>query len=312
MRSWNTTGVWEESFWFEFEDDFMFPFGTNHLKGVELHSWGEIWSTHRKDAVLAELGEKVAIGRGVSRFEWEYIAASETNEAKYVYSWYNGLVNRETNSVINGRIELMRSGDILVATNGVERIIPRELPFEHDGFGQDNEWVRANFTNANEILSIGYAQWVNDQVGVDLTNGLYKLIVTVPEKPLEITELNVGDYSVAITNAGEYVFLLEKGVEYPLSVFPETATNFIYSAVDDVSNMYSRQAFNGYWTREYGRLELVVPISPLSFIFPRIRWNPELYVTPETWQPTKNDPSETFTVFGTIMGMKAKRFGAKV
>ena len=56
----------------------------------------------------------------------------------------------------------------------------------------------------------------------------------------------------------------------------------------------------------------MVPISPLSFIFPRIRWNPELYVTPETWQPTKNDPSETFTVFGTIMGMKAKRFGAKV
>ena len=233
VRSWNTTGVWEESFWFEFENDFVFPFGTNHLKGVELHSWGEIWSTHRKDAVLAELGEKVAIGRGVSRFEWEYIAASETNESKYVYSWYNGLVNRETNSVINGRIELMRSGDILVATNGVERIIPRELSLEHDGFGQDNEWVRANFTNANEILSIGYAQWVNDQVGVDLTNGLYKLTVTVPEKPLEITELNVGDYSVAITNAGEYVFLLEKGVEYHFGINPFCAS-IEYTFADDL------------------------------------------------------------------------------
>ena len=225
VNAWNATGVWEDSFWCRFENDFVFPFGTNHLKGVEVLAWGEIWSTHRKAAVLAELGEKVAIGRGISRFSCEYFAASETNEAKYVYSWYNGLVNRETNSVINGRIELRRSGDILVATNGVERFIPRQLPFEHNGFGQDSEWVAANFTNANEILSVGYSEWVDDQVGVDLTNGLYKLTVTVPEKPLETTLLTVGDYSVAVTNSGEYVFLLEKGVNYPLSV---------YGDVDDI------------------------------------------------------------------------------
>ena len=65
-------------------------------------------------------------------------------------------MNRETNSVVNGRIELRRSGDILVATNGVERFIPRQLPFEHNGFGQDDEWVTANFTNSNEILSVAY------------------------------------------------------------------------------------------------------------------------------------------------------------
>ena len=214
VNAWNATGVWEDSFWCRFENDFVFPFRTNHLTGVEVLAWGEIWSTHRKDAVLAELGEKVAIGRGISQFSCEYFAASETNEAKYVYSWYNGLVNRETNSVINGRIELRRSGDIFVATNGVEQLIPRQLPFEHNGFGQDIEWVTANFTNSNEILSVGYYEWVDDQVGVDLTNGLYKLTVTVPEKPLETTQLKVGDYSVAITNAGEYVFLLEKGITY--------------------------------------------------------------------------------------------------
>ena len=227
VNAWNVTGVWEDSFWCRFENDFVFPFGTNHLKGVEVLAWGEIWSTHRKAAVLADLGERVAIGRGISRFSCEYFAASETNEAKYVYSWYNGLVNRETNSVINGRVELRRSGDILVATNGVGRFIPRQLPFEHNGFGQDNEWVAANFTNANEILSVGYSEWVDDQVGVNLTNGLYKLIVTVPEKPLETTQLNVGDYSVAVTNAGEYVFLLEKGVNYPLSFYGDM-DNLVY------------------------------------------------------------------------------------
>ena len=297
VNAWNATGVWEDSFWCRFENDFVFPFGTNHLKGVEVLAWGEIWSTHRKAAVLADLGERVAIGRGISRFSCEYFAASETNEAKYVYSWYNGLVNRETNSVINGRIELRRSGDILVATNGIEQLIPRQLPFEYNGFGQDDEWVAANFTNANEILSVGYSQWVDDQVGVNLTNGLYKLTVTVPEKPLETTQLNVGDYSVAVTNAGEYVFLLEKGITYPLSVFPETATNFLYAAVDDVSNVYSRQAMSGYWTEDHGHLELIPPISPLSmsYGFFRVRWNPLLHVSPETWQPTENDPTETFT-----------------
>ena len=297
VNAWNATGVWEDSFWCRFENGFVFPFGTNHLKGVEVLAWGEIWSTHRKDAVLADLGEKVALGRGISRFDCEYFAASETNEAKYVYSWYNGLVNRETNSVINGRIELRRSGDILVATNGVERFIPRQLPFEHNGFGQDSEWVAANFTNANEILSVGYSEWVDNQVGVDLTNGLYKLTVTVPEVPLETTQLKVGDYSVAITNAGEYVFLLEKGVTYPLSVFPETATNFLYAAVDDVGNVQSRQAMNGYWTEDHGHLELIPPIHPfsMSYGFFRVRWNPSLHVSPETWQPTENDPTETFT-----------------
>ena len=284
VNAWNATGVWEDSFWCRFENDFVFPFGTNHLKGVEVLAWGEIWSTHRKDAVLADLGEKVAIGRGISQFSCEYFAASETNEAKYVYSWYNGLVNRETNSVVNGRIELRRSGDILVATNGVERFIPRQLPFEYNGFGQDDEWVAANFTNSNEILSVGYSEWVDDQVGVNLTNGLYKLTVTVPEKPLETTQLKVGDYSVAVTNAGEYVFLLEKGVEYQFTTWPfmETAA---YSWTDDLeNNSYSEiEELNandgvGVWTED-GGVEASYPTkyNPGIIVWlPRLRGSPDI------------------------------------
>ena len=43
--------------------------------------------------------------------------------------------------------------------------IVRELPFAHDGFGQDEDWVRSNLarlqelspslTNAEQILSVG-------------------------------------------------------------------------------------------------------------------------------------------------------------
>ena len=32
-------------------------------------------------------------------------------------------------------------------------------------FGQDDEWVAANFMNAAEIISVGYSQWVDAQVG---------------------------------------------------------------------------------------------------------------------------------------------------
>ena len=291
VNAWNATGVWQDSFWCRFENDFVFPFGTNHLKGVEVLAWGEIWSTHRKDAVLAELGEKVAIGRGISQFDCEYIAASETNEAKYVYSWYICLVNRETNSVVNGRIELRRSGDILVATNGVERFIPRQLPFVHNGFGQDSEWVAANFTNAEEILSVGYSQWVDDQVGVDLTNGLYKLTVTVPEKPLETTQLMVGDYSIAVTNAGEYVFLLEKGVEYQFTTWPfmETA---VYNWTDDLeNNSYSEiEELNandgvGVWTED-GGVEASYPTKSTSGV---IVWMPRFKAWPDVVHLTPGD-----------------------
>jgi len=79
-------------------------------------------------------------------------------------------------------------------------------------------------------------QWVDVQVGDGLTNGLYKLSVTVADDPPETTFLSVGDLSVAVTNAGEYVFLLEKGPAYDLTVFPPSS-NVTISAVDDVPTM---------------------------------------------------------------------------
>ena len=125
--------------------------------------------------------------------------------------------------------------------------LSRELPFPHNGFGQDDEWVAANFTNATEILSVGYPQWVNAQVGEGLTNGLYKLTVSVADDPPETTFLSVGDFSVAITNAGEYVFLLEKGEEYGLSFFPPS-TNIAVFAVDDVPVSRSAPPLRSSWT----------------------------------------------------------------
>jgi hypothetical protein len=113
---------------------------------------GVIWKGSFDSEAIASLGAPVELAPDTSQFSCQYFPESETNEAKYVYSWYNSLVNRNVDNLLSGRIELYRNGDILVATNGVERIIPRVLPFEHAGYGQDEEWVLANFTNATRYF----------------------------------------------------------------------------------------------------------------------------------------------------------------
>lgn len=283
VNAWNTTGVWDDSFWCKFENDFIFPFGTNYLHGVEVLSSGEVWSTPHNADVLASLGEKLAIGRNISHFKFSYVAQTQTNEAMYVFSWYNGLVNRNTTNCMNARIELRRSGNILIMTNGVERLIPRTLPFEHDGFGQDCEWVNANFTNATEILTMGYTYWLDEQIGVNLDNGYYKFTATVPETPLETTQLIVGDYSVAITNAGEYVFLLEKGIEYEFNTHPFIET-VSYRWTDDLINnsYYEVETLDGngeigIWSED-SYLDVITPAKDTQGV---IIWMPRFKVWPD-------------------------------
>ena len=229
VRSWNICGAWDDSFWNDFGDGFVFPDGTNHLSGVEVLASGEVWRTPFDDDAVASLGVPVSIVPGTTAF-----SCGMTTNGSCRFDWTDAAVGRDPDSLMTASIELFRNGDVAVTTNGATAYTPRTLPFPHSGFGQDAEWVEANFTNAAEILSAGYPQWVDAQVGVGLTNGLYKLTVTLAEDPPETTFLSVGGLSVAVTNSGDYVFLLEKGIEYPLSVFPRDATNFVYSAVDDV------------------------------------------------------------------------------
>ena len=230
VRNWNIVGAWDDSFWCKFENDFVFPYGTNHLKGVEVLASGVLWKGPFNPEVISILGSPVELATGVSQFSCEYFAASETNEAKYVYSWYNGLVNRETNSVINGRIELRRSGDILVATNGVERYKAYKPPEGFCGVGQNEDWIRANFTNSEEIISVGYENWVADSVAVNTMNGRYSLAVRFDENFQSPCLLSVGRYNVYVRDPGVYHFLLDVYNEYSFSLFPSsTPVDFMWN-----------------------------------------------------------------------------------
>ena len=231
---WNIRGAWNDSFRYAFADGWEFPFGTGHLDRVEVCSQGRVIPRYGSTDVIADVGVPLQIVNPITSF-----GCGPTDRNSCIFSWTNAVVGRVLHEgvtsaeTIDASIELFRSGDVAITTNGITELIPRVLPFPHDGFGQDDDWVSGNFTNAAEILSIGYPQWVDAQVGENLTNGLYKFTVTIPEVPPEAIQLVVGDYSVAVTNSGDYVFLLEKGVDYPYGTFPFLAS-VTYSAVDDV------------------------------------------------------------------------------
>ena len=300
--NWNIRGAWKDSFWLPFGEDWVFPHGSNHLSGVEVVSQGMVWPTPFDKNAIATIGAPVEIVRGLTTFEYEF-----TTSNSYRFVWTDAAINRDTNNLVTATLELFRDGGVCVTTNGVAAYLPRELPFPHNGFGQDDEWVAANFTNATEILAVGYPQWVDAQVGTGLTNGLYKLTVSVADDPPEATQISVGGYSVAVTNAGEYVFLLEKCTDYLISVFPETATNFVYSAVDDIAPrplMFGMAGINdGWWTTDRQGLKLVPPMYPMTLFTPRshVLWIPTLQVSPSTWQPSSLSDTETFTaIIGDI------------
>ena len=272
-RNWHLRGAWDDSFWCEFEDGFVFPDGTNHLSGVEVLSRGELWRTPFDTNAVASLGAAVSIVPGATGF-----SCGPTTSNSYLFAWSGAYAGRVPKGqlasavVVDAAIELFRNGDIAVTTNGVTQLVPRPLPFPHDGFGQDGEWVAANFTNASEILSVGYPQWVDSQVGHGLTNGLYKLTATLSEDPPETAFVSVGALSVAATNAGDYVFLLEKGVGYDLDIFPPGA-GFVIFADDDVPASRSLSAARTTGLARSAQADGVWTVAAGEFWTDYVPWN---------------------------------------
>ena len=292
--NWNIRGAWKDSFWLPFDDGWVFPWGTNHLSGVEVVSYGQIWATPFDTNAVVSVGLPFEIVRGLTTFGYEF-----TPSNSYRFVWTDAAINRDTNNLVTAALELFRNGNVSVTTNGVAALLPRELPFSHNGFGQDDEWVMANFTNATEILAVGYPQWVDAQVGEGLTNGLYKFTVTIPGDPPETVQLGVGDLSVAVTNAGEYVFLLEKGIDYEYGIIP-FMTNVSYSAVDDVPQ--TRGVVRGGQRSSPGDATRTWTVDggygnepQTEYAFGRVWWLPFFFGSPDVSHIGPDDETQTFT-----------------
>ena len=176
---------------------------------------------------------------------------------------------------------------------------PEPTVYGGDFHGQSTAWVSASFTNAEEILMVGYLPWVDSLIGEGLANGLYKLTVSVPNAPANPVLLSVGDYRVVVTNTGDCVFLLEKGRRYDLEVSQPEGTNFVYAAFDDIGHGGSLRAngsfLDGHWKSADGGKWLVAPVPIGPIVKGYVFWKPTVTVSPANWQPTLANPTETFT-----------------
>ncbi|MBQ6916103.1 MAG: hypothetical protein IJQ65_10295, partial [Kiritimatiellae bacterium] len=126
----NARGAWRDSFLLDFGDDFLFPFGTNRLSSVEIFTQGYVRPSRRSSEIVADTGLRAAIVPGVSSISVEL---TPSNSWRVV--WTDAAQNRDTNTLVSASIELMRSGDVAVTTNGVTRTIPRVHPNDLDDDG---------------------------------------------------------------------------------------------------------------------------------------------------------------------------------
>ena len=184
VEKWWRRGALNDGHIVTFDDDWRFPHGTNHLASIEVWSSGAVYASAKDPTPIAELVAKLSL----APHDTEVFAGRTTNNT-YRIEWHGGHPNRDPSQTADASIELFRNGNVIVAESGVSVAIPYSIPFPHDGYGQDEVWVRANFTNADEILSIGYRQWVERQVGVGLANGLYQFSAEFLVDPPEPTEL---------------------------------------------------------------------------------------------------------------------------
>ena len=70
--NWNMRGAWKDSFWLPFDDGWVFPLGTNHLSGVEVISYGQVWATPFDTNAVASAGVPLEIVRGLTTFCYEF------------------------------------------------------------------------------------------------------------------------------------------------------------------------------------------------------------------------------------------------
>ena len=308
-------------------DGWDFPYGSNALDHVWAFVDGRLRpALRRRGEDIVAVGCPMSAVPGRSRF-W----TRQTDDSA-LFTWENHFLARDTNRSVSAQVELWPNGDFAVRSNGLERVARRvdpddldgdglpngwdERPRHHDGdcYGQGEGWVRANFTNADEIAAAGgFAPWVDAQVGDGLENGLYRLTAEVETSGRRRVVVRVGDLAVTMTNSGTCAFLLEKGVRYDLATEPADASVW-FDAVDDVPAGVSprmaaasaprgraadrwREAWERHcWTAEGGRLILNPPFEMWPYgVWPGyVLWLPRLSVSPSTWCPTAESPTVTF------------------
>ena len=220
LTNWTARGAWNDWRRIDFPDGFAFPYGTNLLTGVTLLSNGEIRENlHCSPSTFTlSLPLPVSLEPDVSACAYGMTASNS-----FVFAWIDACVEREATNRVVAAIELFASGDVQVRFGNSVTNIPAVRPEGFVGIGQDTNWVAAAF--ADDIAAIsnkGYEAWLmEDCVGINEQNGMYKVSITVSQLPdFGPCYLVCGPYKVVVTEPGTYSFPLEVFEHYTARTYP--------------------------------------------------------------------------------------------
>jgi len=252
---WWRRGAWEDVMRVEFPQGWVFPFGEDHLSFVDVVSQGSIRRRWTDTNEIASVGIPLALVP-FSSASWHEFTPS--NSCRFV--WSGALAERQTNAQVNASIELFRNGAVSVETNGVLRRIER--PWQ---YGE---------TNA-VMSSVEADSMIGD-------NGLFVFAVAFTSAPPETVCLCVGTNRVAVSDARECCFVLEKGARHGVSMsyVPEDVS---FSWWDESLSLRSPPMRTGLFTE---RMEAFGSSGEIDFEDPSddgagsILWDCSLYIEP--------------------------------
>ena len=231
---WRVRGAYCDWIHVDFPDGFAFPSGTNLLDGVTVLASGELRSQveveggggRRMGSALVSLPQPVSIEPDNSSMSYGL-----TTSNSMFFTWQNVCVNRDQTNRIDASIELFASGAIRITTQPTNQPtsqltndLPPRPPEGFVGEGQDDDWLATAFpSDYAAITNKGYEAWLmEDCVGINEQNGLYKATITVHSMPPngEPCYLVCGPYKVIVTHPGEYSFPLEVFENYTARTYP--------------------------------------------------------------------------------------------
>ena len=250
LTNWTRRGAYCDWQRIDFPDGFAFPHDTNLLTSITLFAWGEIreevkvrgegeqWNGHHcsPSPTIFTFPIPISLEPGASS-----VTYGLTSNNTFLVSWTNACLNRSATNRIDASIELFRNGSIATLvtptptatptptptpTPPAYTYIPAPLPEGFFGSGQDDAWALAAFPDDYDaITNKGYEAWLmEDKVGINEQNGLYKATVTIDQQPITNNQAPIylvcGPYKVVVTSPGPYSFPLEVFETYKVRTYP--------------------------------------------------------------------------------------------
>ena len=231
VSNWTARGAYCDWQRIEFRDGFQFPVGTNFIDGVTLFAYGELKSnlhcSPSPSTFTYSLPSRVSLEPGVSS-----VTHGLTPSNSYLFAWHNCCVERCATNRVDASIELFRSGAVATTITPLSTPTPPTYTYQPAvppagfiGHGQDADWIRATFPDeADDILSMGYENWLSEWVGENEMNGRYQMAVTIDQPPTTNDQAPIylvcGPYRVNATASGTYHFPLEVLTTYETRTYP--------------------------------------------------------------------------------------------